>query len=137
MSLLPTAQAPQIALSGAARGSECDALLIIVPPDAGPDAFTHLPEKERWRELNERSKPRSGTVRTTTLASRRQTLAVLGYMRPDASNFERLSLAGRMLKETASRGAQTVGLAAHGEGKASSRECLDALLAAALAQAFA
>lgn len=137
MSLLPTSQTPQILPSGAPRGSESDAHLLIVPPDAGADAFTHLPEKERWRELNERSKPRSGTVRTTTLANRRQTLAVLGYMRPDASNFERLALAGRMLKETVSRGAQTVGLAAHGEGKASSRECLDALLAATLAQAFA
>ena len=137
MSLLPTSQTPQILPFGAPRGSESDALLLIVPPDAGADAFTHLPEKERWRELNERSKPRSGTVRTTSLANRRQTLAVLGYMRPDASNFERLSLAGRMLKETASRGAQTVGLATHGEGKASSRECLDALLAATLAQAFA
>jgi leucyl aminopeptidase len=137
MSLLPTSQTPQILPSGAPRGSESDALLLIVPPDAGADAFTHLTEKERWRELNERSIPRSGTVRTTTLANRRQTLAVLGYMRPDASNFERLALAGRMLKETSSRGAQTVGLEAHGEGKASSRESLDALLAATLAQAFA
>ena len=61
--------------------------------------FEQLPEGERWQELHARSKPRAGTVRTTVLSSRRQTLAVLGYLGAAASSFERLSLAGRMLKE--------------------------------------
>src|SRR6185312_4201854 len=46
-----------------------------------------------------REKPSAGAVRTTSLANRRQTLAVLGFLRPEASAFERLALAGRMMKE--------------------------------------
>jgi len=52
--------------------------------------------------------PRTGTPQilksrgleggTTVLSNRYQTLAVLGYGREEASAFERLSVAGRMLK---------------------------------------
>ena len=80
--------------------------------------------------------PRPGTVRTTTLGNQRQTLAVLGYVRADASPFERLTLAGRMLKEAAARNPASVALSAPGR-RAAARASLEALLAAALAQAFA
>jgi leucyl aminopeptidase len=63
-------------------------------------------------------------------------MAVLGYLGSDASAFERLTLAGRMLKEIAARNPEVVGLAAAG-GAATRRAALDALLAAALAHAFA
>ena len=81
-------------------------------------------------------------MRTTSLANRRQTLAVLGFLRPQASAFERLALAGRMLKEAAARNPQTVGLAtagfpAAGEGPAAAQASLEALLAGTLAHAFA
>ena len=135
MTLLPTAPTPQILRASAGRARESDALLAIVPPSAGPETFSRLPEGQRWQELNARSKPRSGTVRTTTLANRRQTLAVLGYLRADATNFERLALAGRLLKEAAPREAEALGLAAFGTAE-SAQACLEALLAAALAQAF-
>ncbi len=136
--LLPTAQTPQIRRIGSHRPGELDALLAIVPPSAAPEMLSALPEAERWQELNARSPPRSGTVRSTALANRHQTLAVLGYLGADASNFERLTLAGRMLKEAAPRSAETVGLAALSAAKAGAAAAasLDALLAAALAQAF-
>ncbi len=137
MSLLPTSQTPQIVHASARRAHESDALLVIVPPSAGPGIFAELPEKERWQELNARSKPRSGTVRSTVLANRRQTLAVLGYMRAEATNFERLALAGSLLKESAPRGARSLTLAALDEKSTqAATACLDALLAAALAQSF-
>jgi leucyl aminopeptidase len=131
--MLPTAQTPQIRRASGRSPGELDALLAIVPPAAGPEVFSSLPEAQRWQELNARSTPRSGTVRSTVLANRRQTLAVLGYMGAEASNFERLTLAGRLLKEAAPRGPERLGLAALGRGTGAS---LDALLAAALAQAF-
>ncbi len=135
MTVLSTSQNPKILHSNAARADESDALLVIVPPDAGANVLARLPERERWQELNARSPSRSGTVRSTVLANRRQTLAVLGYLRAEASHFERLSLAGRMLKESAPREAETLGLAVQGgTDKAAS---LDALLAAALAHSFA
>ena len=78
MPLLPTAQTPQIRRTSGQRAGELDALLAIVPPSAGPAMFANLPEAQRWQELNARSEPRSGTVRSTALTNRRHTLAVLG-----------------------------------------------------------
>jgi leucyl aminopeptidase len=140
VSLLPTSRAPEIVETPVAKRSEraageLDVLLAIVPDAPEKDIFRGLPESERWRELNARAQPRSGTVRTTVLANRHQTLAVLGYIGSDASTFARLSLAGRMLKEAASRDPETLGLSALGKA-APAQGALDALLAAALAQAF-
>src|SRR6185312_3694793 len=138
-SLLPPADGPQI---GRSRGGEVDALLVIVPEGAGSGSCARLPESRRWRDLLARERPRAGTVRTTSLANRRQTLAVLGFLRTQASAFERLALAGRMMKEMAARNPRTIGLAtagfpAAGDGPAAAQASLEALLAAALAQAFA
>ncbi|HEX5460741.1 MAG TPA: leucyl aminopeptidase family protein [Steroidobacteraceae bacterium] len=139
LTLLPPAGAPEILRS---RGSDVDALLVAVPDAAGPGSLDKLPESPRWRDLLAREPPQAGTVRTTVLANRRQTLAVLGFLRPQATAFERLALAGRMLKETAARGPQTIGLAtagfpAAGAGPAVAQAALEALLAGVLAQAFA
>jgi leucyl aminopeptidase len=119
-----------------------DALLVIVPVE--PSVLQQLPESERWQELNARSKARAGTVRTTVLTNKRQTLAVLGYIGAKASTFERLSLAGRMFKEASARNPRIVGLMALGDapqdmsraGDLSHAGDLEALLAAGLASAF-
>ncbi len=101
MTLLPPAGGPEIVRS---RGGEVDALLVVMPESAGPASLAKLPESMRWRDLLARERPRAGAVRTTSLANRRQTLAVLGFLGPKASAFERLALAGRMMKEAAARG---------------------------------
>jgi leucyl aminopeptidase len=134
-SLLPAADTPKIAHATSAEASELDAILAIVPDSPTQSLFEQLPESERWQELNARSKPRPGTVRTTVLANRRQTLAVLGYMGAEASAFERLQLAGRMLKEVPARSPESIGLIALGAVPAA-QGAVDALLAAALAGAF-
>src|SRR5579883_495608 len=139
LTLLPPAAPPEVVRS---RGGEVDALLAIMPESAGPEALAKLPESRRWRDLLARGKPRAGAVRSTTLANRRQTLAVLAFLRPEPSHFERLALAGRMMKEAAARNPQTIGLATAGlpatvRGKAAAHAALEAMLAAALAQAFA
>jgi len=61
---------------------------------------------------------------------------VLGYLAPGASAFERLALAGRMVKEAAARAPETIGLLVPGAA-ASARPALEALFAACCAQAFA
>jgi leucyl aminopeptidase len=134
--LLPAAHTPAIARARARSAAALDAVLAIVPYPATAAAFRHLPESARWRELDARAAARAGAVRTTVLGNRHHTLAVLGYLGSDASPFERLSLAGRMLKEAAARNPQTLGLAAAGTA-ANERAALDALLAAALTHAFA
>jgi leucyl aminopeptidase len=133
--LLPAADTPKIARAAATEVAELDAILAIVPDPPAKSLFEQLPESERWQGLNARSKPRSGTVRTTVLANRRQTLAVLGYMGAEASTFERLALAGRMLKEVSSRCPESIGLTALGD-EVAAQGGVDALLAAALASAF-
>lgn len=142
MSLLPITPPPQVVQSRTRKGSEPaaatgqpDALLVMVPDTPEKELFRQLPESERWQELNARGKPRAGTVRTTVLSNRQQTLAVLGYIGANASTFEMLALAGRMVKETGSREPETLGLKALGKA-APAQAALNALFAAALAQAF-
>src|SRR5487761_894289 len=138
LTLLPPAGGPEVVR---ARGGEVDALLVAMPESAGPESLEQLPESLRWRDLLAREPPRAGAVRTTSLANRRQTLAVLGFLRSEASSFERLALAGRMMKEAAARGPQTIGLVTAGfpenaPGRIAAQASLEALLAGALAQAF-
>ena len=135
MSLLPSATPPEIVKTRAKAADTLDALLVIAPESHAKELFRQLPESERWQELNARTPPRTGTVRTTVLTNRRQTLAVLGYIGAGATTFERLSLAGRMLKEVSSRDPEDLGLMALGDA-APAQSALDALLAAALAHAF-
>ena len=138
LALLPPAGGPEITRSS---GGEVDALLVIVPESAAAASLEKLPESPRWRDLLAREPPRAGAVRTTALANRRQTLAALGFLRPQPSHFERLALAGRMVKEAAARGPRTIGLAVAGfpagvSGQAAAQAALEALFAATLAQAF-
>jgi len=138
LTLLPPAGGPEIVRS---RAGEVDALLVVMPESAGPGSLAKLPESLRWRDLLARERPHAGAVRTTSLANRRQTLAVLGFLGPQAGAFGRLALAGRMMKEAAARAPRTMGLAvadfpAAAGGQAAAEASLEALLAAALAQAF-
>jgi leucyl aminopeptidase len=134
--LLPDPHAPDIVSAARLNPATLDALFAIVPYPPGAAALRRLPESARWRELEAHTPPRAGSVRTTVLAGRRHTVAVLGYLASDANAFERLSLAGRMLKEAAARAPQVIGLAAAGPA-GTARAALEALLAAALAHAFA
>jgi leucyl aminopeptidase len=135
--VLPAARAPRIVTSRTfgGAGAAVDALLVMAPLPATPRLFARLPDAARWRELHARGVARAGTVRSTALGNRGQTLAVLGYVAPDASPFERLTLAARMLKEAAARNPATLGLATL-SGGAGARGALEALIAAALAYAF-
>jgi leucyl aminopeptidase len=139
MSISPTLDLPRItrahALSARAVG-EIDALFVVAPESAQPRAFADLPEAQRWRELHARDKPRTGTVRSTTLANERHTHAVLGYLAPEASPFERLALAGRMMKEIGARAVDNVALVALVD-RPTNAASLEALLAATFAHAFA
>jgi leucyl aminopeptidase len=137
MSLLPNLETPRITrVRGPLQGraaDQLDALLVIVRQDVAAKVLAQLPGGQRWQELHARERARAGGVRSTTLANRKQTLAVLGYLGKGASPFEHLALAGRMLKEASSRNPETLGLLTlTGESSIS----LEPLLAAALAQAF-
>ncbi|HUA90375.1 MAG TPA: hypothetical protein VL994_13135, partial [Steroidobacteraceae bacterium] len=101
--LLPRTGAPAIAHARGRNADNVDVLLNLVTLPVDAAAFDGLPQPARWRELHGRASAKSGSVRSLDLGNRRHTLAVIGYLRKDASAFERLSLAGRMLKEAAGR----------------------------------
>jgi leucyl aminopeptidase len=130
-------QAPAAALSSGTlqAADQLDVVLAIVALPLAAGALGELPRSTRWQALHARAAARAGTVRSGSLGNRRDTLAVLGYIKSDASAFERLSLAGRMLKEAAARHPQAIGLGASGRGAAADAN-LEALIAASLAQAF-
>jgi leucyl aminopeptidase len=132
--LLPSARAPAVVHARTRTADNLDVVLALVTLPLANGALAELPQSADWRHLHGRAAAKSGTVRTTLLGNRRHSLAVLGYLKEDASPFERLTLAGRMLKEVAAREPQSVGLAAPGAG---SHAALESLLAATLAHAFA
>jgi len=139
-SILPDLTSPRISLSSRAptlrAAPAAEALLVIAPPDATARDFTTLPDAGRWQGLHARSTADAHGVRTTTLSNSKQTLAVLGYLKPEASSYERLQLAGRMLKETvAARAPRSLALASLAPEPNASSD-LEALLSAALARAF-
>ncbi|MHB1871033.1 MAG: M17 family metallopeptidase [Steroidobacteraceae bacterium] len=107
-----------------------------MPESAGRESLAALPDGARWQALYARERPRAASVRSTALTNPRQTLAVLGFLPDAASRFEQLRLAGRMLKATAERAPQTVGLVALGPSEPAAA-ALEALLAATLAEGFA
>ncbi|MBK7249547.1 MAG: leucyl aminopeptidase family protein [Gammaproteobacteria bacterium] len=138
MSLLPTSSLPRIDTLRAPldirRAAEFDALLVMAP-DSGAEfdrRVAALPESTRWAGLHARLPARAGTVRSTRLANARQSLAVLGYLGRQASAFERLALAGRMMKELAGQCAGRIALLSVDEPGCD----VEPLLASALAQAF-
>jgi leucyl aminopeptidase len=112
-----------------------DALLVVTGVDAASFLRT-LPEAGRWQSLHQRSKAVAGSCRSTTLANERQSAAVIGHAADDASHFQRLTLAGRMLQEVAARRPAAIALCVD-PALADRAAWFEALLAAALAQSFA
>ncbi|MGH8148834.1 MAG: hypothetical protein ACRETB_02500, partial [Steroidobacteraceae bacterium] len=133
--------------------AHADAILAIVPQEASEATLASLPQSERWRRLRARAHfdGRGGAAVSASLANARETRAVLGVLPPRATAFDTLTLAGRMLREAASREPETLVVAAptqsgarnglFGDARAArdggaQADALGALVTAALAHAF-
>ena len=117
------------------RAASLDALVVLIAPSDG--AFLRrLPESGRWLTLLARGKPTALKARSTTLANPRQTLALLGFTKAGASAFERLSLAGKLLRELASRQPRHIGFIVS-EALPDAAQWYEALLTAAWTESFA
>jgi leucyl aminopeptidase len=119
--------------------ARADGLLLLL--ERGTDAPTRLaalPFGETWRELLQRER-RAGTewpVLVARLPNRRHTLAAVGFVKPAATGFERLDLAGKLAQEVVRPGVAALHLHGVGFAEASSRDAaLDAALSAVLAHA--
>lgn len=110
--------------------------LIVLTSAQNTDFLRRLPESERWLALHAREKPEELKSRSTTLANAHQTVALLAYAKSDASSFERLTLAGRLLRELGTRRPERIGIAVDGS-VANAAQWLEALLTAAWTESFA
>jgi leucyl aminopeptidase len=100
--ILPASHVPTIhrrtRAPTARSAAALDALFVIAGPDTA-ECIAQLPESARWKTLLQRAPLRVQALRSTTLANPRQTRAVLALGKPQATAFQRLELAGRMLRE--------------------------------------
>ncbi|MGA3159016.1 MAG: leucyl aminopeptidase family protein [Steroidobacteraceae bacterium] len=136
---LPDLATPKLTARTLARAARsafaADAIVYVVAGDAAP-AFAALPEPTRWQALHRRSRPEAPAVRTTTLSNAVQSTAVLAYAPRRASSFERLSLAGRVMRALHERRPARIALAIDSRLPEAALWA-EALLAAACAHSFA
>jgi leucyl aminopeptidase len=116
--------------SGLARS---DAAAFVLPDTA---ALAGLPHADLWRSLH-RAQPRGGEppLLASRLPNARHTLAAVGFLRPGASAFQRLDLAGRLMRELVRPGVGTLQCHAAGPDGKPDAAMLEALASAALAAA--
>ncbi|HEX2791343.1 MAG TPA: leucyl aminopeptidase family protein [Steroidobacteraceae bacterium] len=117
------------------RTAGLDALVVLTAPN-DVALLRRLPESPRWLGLHARGKPTALALRNTTLANSRQTFAQLAYVKAGASSFERLSLAGKLLRELAARRPGQIGFLVGG-AVADAALWYEALLSAAWTESFA
>ena len=68
------------------RAATLDALVVVLSP-SDTALLRRLPESQRWLALHSRDKATALKSRSTTLANERQTSAVIGYAKSDASSL--------------------------------------------------
>ena len=116
--------------------ARADAAVFVIA-DADPAAaIAHLPHARLWQSLHRSVRRVAKTpLLVTRLPNARQTLAAVGFLRPGASSFERLELAGRLMSEVVKPG--VVALQCHAVAFDADESALvvEALASAALAAA--
>ena len=141
ISLLPPSSGPRFRARETAASStdlnSLDALLLLLPTAGKPDA--RLPDAPRWRSLHGQQKPEAGSVRLGTVGDSGHCVAGLAYCRDDASAFEVLELAGKLIKQALALRPHATRIAVMAPTGSAARRRLwqEALCAAASAQAFA
>jgi leucyl aminopeptidase len=138
-SLLPIQKAPRIrliaTLPDASGLAVYDAVLLLLPTDGRPAG--KLPGAGLWQLLHRRGKRTHGAVRSATFDNRRQTLAIGGYCRVDASPFELLRVAGLLAARVFSERPEATRIAVIVQANARARPgWQEALYAALAAHAF-
>ena len=117
--------------------SRADGAVVLLEKKAGQDkAVDKLPQAAVWRKLL-RAHQRSGQespILVTRLPNRNQTLVVVGFVKPGATGFERLDLAGKLAREVLKPGVARLHLHANeftapGERTAALEAALSAVLA--------
>lgn len=136
--LIPRRQALQItrraSLAALENRTSVTAIVAVTDADAAR-LLPALPSPGIWDALHRREPPQPQTVRSTVLPGP-QCAAALGYARRQASQYERLALAGQLCQQISARRPQRVALVVD-EQLEDAAEWYEALLSALLAHSFA
>jgi leucyl aminopeptidase len=119
--------------AGVARA---DAVAFVVSSDDPAAALATLPHADLWKSLHSRADRHSkAPLLVSRLPNARHTVAAIGFLPGGASAFERLELAGRMMRELVKPGVASLQCHAEGFDAGESAAVLEALASAALAAA--
>jgi leucyl aminopeptidase len=130
--------AQPLALSDATLARADGAVVMLEKTPRTTGVVEELPQAVLWRKLLQAAQ-RSGQeapMLVSRLSNRNQTLVVVGFLKPGASGFERLELAGKLASAVLQPGVARLHLHAGDFSVAGERTAaLEAVLAAALARA--
>ena len=140
MQILPPETIPALRRRPASRGESglagADAAAFLVAAESAAATLATLPHARLWQLLHRSAgKAAKPPVLVTRLPNARHTLAAVGFLRADASAFERLELAGRLMKELVRPGVRVLQCHAAGLDADAAATALEALASAALAAA--
>ena len=124
------------AAAGTAVLARADAVAYLLADRDPAAALAALPHADLWRALH-RSARRAAKapLLVTRLPNARHTLAAVGFLPDGAGAFERLELAGRIMREIVKPGVARLQCHAAGFGAGDAAAVLEALASAALAAA--
>ncbi len=113
-----------------------DAAAFILGDDDPSGGLARLPHSGLWQALHRQARrgPKAPLL-VTRLPNARHTLAAVGFLGADASAFERLTLAGRMMRELVRPGVASLQCHAPDLESDAAAAALEALASAALAHA--
>jgi leucyl aminopeptidase len=124
------------AAASEARLARADAAAFVVADSDPERVLAALPHAALWRALYRSARRASKTpLLVTRLPNARHTLAAIGFLPAGASAFERLELAGKLMRELVKPGVATLQCHAAGLDADRSAAALEALASAALAAA--
>ena len=114
-----------------------DQLLLLLPERVPATAWKQLPQGAKLQALMRRRLPDAVPAFQTRLGNKRQTLVLAATTARDATRFERLTLARKLVAATAGEKAGCLGVAAVGFDADAQAEWMQDLSSAALAAGFA
>jgi leucyl aminopeptidase len=113
-----------------------DAAAFVVPELDRAASVAALPHADLWKALLDRADRHARSpLLVSRLPNRRHTLAAVAFLRSGASAYERLELAGRLMRELIQPGVKSLQCHAAGLDAAEAPAMLEALASAALAAA--
>lgn len=113
-----------------------DQLLLVIPVKATAAVWKKLPQGSKLRELNKRSKEDSVPAISSRLVNKRQSGIHVGMLASDASAFDSLCFARKMLAATLTENVNSISIWVEGFPAAQQEAIVKYMVAAALAAAF-